>query len=90
VFRSDDCVGFESYFRIHDPLLLVDRRAGEAGRVVFRARGLSASHVLRDCCRKARLSPEAFTPDADVAELFPVIPQEIIETAGNKTDANAV
>jgi hypothetical protein len=64
--------------------------ASKAISVSTIARGLSASHVLRDCCRKPVSHPRRFTPDADVAELFPVMPQEIIETAGNKTDANAV
>jgi hypothetical protein len=45
VFRLDDCAAFESYFRIHDPLLLADRRVGEIGRVAFGARGVSASHI---------------------------------------------
>ena len=73
-----------------DPLLLAYGRVVETGRGGFTARDLS-QESRETCRRRGSLSREALhSRDSDVREFIAVTLQEIIETGGNKTDANAV
>jgi hypothetical protein len=73
-------------------LLLADRRVGEIGRRGLQsAQRFSKPRLERPSFRKARLSTRGASRETKMSpNYFPVMLQENIETAGNKTDATAV